>query len=152
LRIGLNVAITFDLTDIDLSVSTEDLDTLTHVIPWESILIQFAWRTIITILIELGFLYLLGYRRRHTFAVAAIINVVSQSVLTALVLFAHHFMIPYLGPLFVLVVGEIFVIALEFLLYAFSFKERIRGRVALAAVVGNLITAGLTFFFVYLPF
>ncbi|MCK7485090.1 MAG: hypothetical protein MZU97_05720 [Bacillus subtilis] len=150
-RIGFNADVTFDLTNVDQSVSSTNAGEISQFIPWTRIGIQYAWRALATILIELGFVYLLGFRSRRTFVVIGLANLATQTILSAFVYYVHLIVSPYYGPFFVIAIGEIIVIAIEFMLYAFLFKERIKRRIAVAAVFGNLITAMLTFLLVFLP-
>ena len=86
---------------------------------------DFIVRLCVTLMIELGILYLFGFRTKKSFAIAFVINSISQTILTVGTLFTFYLSrFNILAPIVFFVVGEIFVFSSEMIIYGFTLKEK----------------------------
>lgn len=110
--------------------------------------LETLFRLTVTLIIELGVLFLFFYRRRHTYLVAGITNVITQGVLTAITVSVFYYWGGPLGALVVFVLGEAVVFLIEMVAYPVLFKEKSRWRAVLYAFVANTLSlvAGFALF------
>lgn len=120
--------LTIDMAGVDMSVSQDNVGVVSGYIgnPWLNFTtwFNFLLRLILTLVIELGVLYLFGFRKKSTYIFIALMNVVSQVVLNIFLISAFYnnpsngYVFPY-----TFIIGEIFVFLLEPIIISIFVKE-----------------------------
>jgi len=140
---------TFDLTGVDLSEDAFDVGTLEEHVPTRGIAVSFLLRVAITIALELGVLALFMYRKKTSYQLVGVVNLISQTLLTIGVL-AGYYYFSIFGALAIFMIGEIFVFSFEIIVYALKLKEKGSKRAVIYALVANALTFAATFGFILL--
>ncbi len=146
-----NSRITWDLSGIDLTTTQIGVGDVTEEWPIAYMSIDLIVRIVLTILIEILVLYVFGYRLKESFKLVLYINIVTQTILTGFVIAMRYFYFPFLGEIFVLIVGEFFIFMIEITLFVFFLKEFTKKKAALYGFVANLISlmAGFLFLMIF---
>lgn len=121
--------LTYDLTGVDMDVTQDSVGVITgyNGNPWLNFTtwFNFLLRLITTLTIEIGVLYLFGFRKKSTYIRVGILNVISQILLNIALISAF-----YNNPsgngynyLFNLIIGEFFVFTLEAIIVSIVVKE-----------------------------
>jgi hypothetical protein len=97
-------------------------------------------RIVLTLAIELGILYLFAYRMKHTYKVAGITNIATQSLLTMLYIIWFYFLGSPFSAFMILIAGETLVFLIEMGAYPLLFKEKARRMAVLYALAANLVS------------
>lgn len=130
----------------NIGIGYEDNYTVSPKFIWTSV-----WRTIyrvvITLIIEIGILFLFKYRQRETYIKVGIANLITQITLSALVIVSTNG-IGILGAIASLLFLEIFVFTAEIIYYSIYLKEKTPGMAAIYAVVANTASLIIGFFVV----
>jgi hypothetical protein len=122
--------ITWDLEGISLSQDIQyDSGLITGLIlnPFKrvSTYIDFFFRLFLTLAIELGVLYLFGFRKNKSFLIAFGVNLISQSILTVGTLFSFYLSKNQLfAVVLYYIVGEFFIFGSEMIIYGFALREK----------------------------
>ncbi|MBI9009080.1 MAG: hypothetical protein JEZ05_03535 [Tenericutes bacterium] len=150
--------LTLDLTGVDMSSNQDNVGVVSGYIgnPWFNFTtwFNFILRLILTLVIELGVLYLFGYRKKTTYVFITLMNIVSQGVLN-IVLISVFYNNPSEGYAFIgtFIIGEFFVFILELIIVSIFVKEyRLFRRMsyslcanAASLVIGLLLASKLSF-------
>lgn len=102
---------------------------------------DFFVRLIVTLLIELGILYLFGFRLKVSYYIVFGINVLTQSILTIgtlSVFYSTRFSL--LAPIVFFIVGEFFVFLSEMIIFGFTLKEKHPFKRVIYAFTANLVS------------
>jgi hypothetical protein len=103
--------------------------------------VDFFIRLIVTLGIELGILFLFGFRRKSSYMIALGINVISQSVLTIGTLFTFYLSrFNMFAPIIFFIVGEFFIFTGEMIIFGFTLKEKPVYIRVIYAFVANLFS------------
>ncbi len=138
---------TYDLSGVDLSEDAFGVGELEENIPYRGIGLSFLVRVLVTVGLELMVLALFMYRRTSSYKLVAIVNLISQSLLTAGVLFGYYFGSIF-GALGIFILGEIMVFTFEIVVYALKLREKGAARAVLYGLVANTVTVVVTFLFI----
>jgi len=120
--------LTFDLTGVDMSINQDNVGVVSGYVgnPWGNLTtwFNFLLRLILTLGIELGVLYLFGFRKKSTYIFVTLMNVASQ-VLLNVVLISVFYNNPSGGYqyIFTFIIGEFFVFTLELIITSIFVKE-----------------------------
>jgi hypothetical protein len=146
-----NSRITWDLSGIDLTTVQNGVGDVSEEWPIAYMSIDLIVRIVLTILIEIAVLYVFGYRLKESFKLVLYINIVTQTILTGFVIAMRYFYFPFLGEIFVLIVGEFFIFIIEITLFVFFLREFTKKKAALYGFVANLISlmAGFLFLMIF---
>ncbi|TVP85264.1 MAG: hypothetical protein EA375_05030 [Acholeplasmataceae bacterium] len=128
----------YDLTDVDLATDFTAAGTVTELVPVAGMTTDFLLRVILTIGIEILILFAFGYRLKSSYRLVILTNVVTQVTLTIFMFVMHWWYAPFFGEIFVLIIGEIFILAIELYVYIKWLKEQSKRRASVYAVVANL--------------
>ncbi|MCF7926022.1 MAG: hypothetical protein K9L74_00405 [Candidatus Izimaplasma sp.] len=136
--------ITWDLADVDLTTSQDNVGELTGNIDGQdnqfwTIATQLIYRVIGTLIIELGILFLFMYRAKRTFKIATFTNIVTQVSLTLLTVNAYIYGGTFLFIL-ALLLGELIILFIEGIVYVLSFKEKPKWLAIIYTVVANFLS------------
>lgn len=135
---------TFDLTGVDLTKSQVDVGKIKEDVPVGEITLNFILRVALTVLIELGILWLFKYRNKKSFNLVAITNLITQSILTLFILCSHYIWLVFVGPIITIIIGELFVFSFETVFYAIKLKEKQKLVAIIYALVANIVTCILS--------
>lgn len=122
--------ITWDLDGVSLSQDIQyDTGLITglivHPLRRVSTYIDFFFRLFVTLAIELGVLYLFGFRKNKSFLIAFGVNLISQSILTVGTLFSFYLSKNQLfAVVLYYIVGEFFIFGSEMIIYGFTLREK----------------------------
>lgn len=143
--------VTWDLTGVSLDEDQVDVGTLTgdvcfgenddchnFAIGWETTY-KTIIRVVLTVVIELGILFLFAYRNKKDYRFVAIVNVITQFILTWFVIYVGFYS-GALGAIAILFLGETFVFLLETVLYMIYLKEHSKVRAFFYAWIANAVT------------
>jgi hypothetical protein len=108
---------TYDLTDVDLSFSQQDVGVVTEVIPYQHVSISLLIRVIITVGVELLILFAYGYRQKYSYKIVGFTNLVTQTLLTIFMALGYYAWGSFFGLIGVLFFGEILVFITEMIMY-----------------------------------
>lgn len=127
---------TWDVSNVDRTVSSEDQGEISgniHLGPYEEIsgwaklsgvsVSRMGLRILITISIELGILFLFRYKKKESYRIVGITNIVTQILLTYIVARTAVYG-GYLNAVVMLLFLEMFVFAIEGTVYGLLLKER----------------------------
>jgi len=139
----------WDLTNIDLSNSISNVGLLSGNIDgvdngienstWFITIINTLYRIIMTLIIEIGIFYLFMFRKKSSYKIVTITNIITQILLSILVINAY-LSGGYMLYLIALLLGEGIVIIAEFIVYAIYIKEKSRWRLFFYAYIANVMT------------
>jgi hypothetical protein len=123
--------VTWDLSGESFTTNQEGIGVLSGTIVgdpagrvWTKTLVQTLIRVVFTVTIELGILLLFGIRKKHLFIQIGILNVITQSILSAIVI-TSYLTGGALIYIFLLIIGEFFVITGELIACLFIFKGHV---------------------------
>ncbi len=110
------------------------------------IILQTIINVTITLIIELGILFLFGYREKKSYKTALFINLITQTILAAFILFAFKWWSIF-GAIGVLLLGELIVFIIEIIVYRKLLKENTKAKAIIYAIVANIssLVLGLLF-------
>ena len=137
---------TFDLTDVNLNGNLEGVGVVKEELPLGHISWRFVLRVIVTILIELLILGLFMYRRRKSFLLVGVTNLVTQTILTIFMFLSYYSWSGTFGLIFILVIGEALVFLTEMIFYSYTLKEQQRSKAVIYGFVANLATLIISIF------
>lgn len=154
-----DTVVTWDLTGVDLSESSYDLGelsgnmgigTLDNHTGGGQIVWMTVWRTITrviaTIFIELVvFLFIFRYREKDTFKKMIVVNVISQTVLSALLVIGYM-QSNFFGFFGTLIFGEFLVFLGEAVLFTYWFKEGSKTKAFWFAIAANTASLWVSIF------
>lgn len=136
--------ITYDLSDVSLSESQTNVGTISGDIegnfPYFKLGFDYVYRLVITLLIEIGILYLFMYRKKASYQLVIGINAATQMVLTGLIIYGYYYLGGVFGAVLLLFLGEVVVLLLEAILYGIYLKEHSRWRAIGYALIANAAT------------
>jgi|GEM_PF-1100297 len=150
--------LTFDLAGVDMSINQDNVGVVSGYVgnPWGNLTtwVNFILRLILTLVIELGVLYLFGFRKKSTFIFVTMMNVISQVALNIAIISAF-----YNNPsngysfIFTFIIGEFFVFTLEPIIVSVFVKEhKLFRKIAYSLsantaslVIGLLLASSLSF-------
>ena len=151
-RVTFETNVTWDLTDVDLTVTGDDVgmvtgdmaigtlednDNISHI---TRVVIQIASIVVITLLIEFLVMYVFGYRLKNTYKKVFFSNLVTQSVLGFYTVMAYHAGGPEVAIIsLIILAAAAFVV--EILFYTISFKEGSKWKALVYTIVINIIHA-----------
>lgn len=122
--------VTWDLTGETFDTDQEGIGVLSGTIKgdpeglvWTKTLVQTIFRVVGTVLIELGILFLFGIRRKDLFIKVGIVNIITQTILSAFVITIYLTGGSFAYILF-LFVGEFFVVIAELVACMILLKGR----------------------------
>lgn len=144
--------ITWDLTDVDLNESVSGVGELTGNISgldltWENLrnvnwfvtATNTFWRVVLTLVFELGILYLFKFRKKSSFIKVGITNIVTQIALSILVIAAF-----LNGGMWFYILSFIFLEAIVFIVetiaYMIMLKEKNKPTIFLYTFIANSVT------------
>ena len=161
-RTFFNAEFIFDVSDASFGEGTEqgtftilELDTLEETRHGSSFLygamiLDMMLRTLITLAIELFILFLFFYRRKRTYFVTTIANIITQGFLSVFMVLGYHLWGGLFTALFILFIGEIVVFIAEGIAYATLFREKGKLRALTYAFTANMVTLVAGFLFMVL--
>ncbi|MDD3477815.1 MAG: hypothetical protein PHP32_02980 [Candidatus Izemoplasmatales bacterium] len=158
-RTLFNATFTFDVSN--LSMEPEDyisgvLDAneadAHETLPVWQVLVNTAIAVVLTLLIELGLLYLVGYREKHTYKVALYVNLATQIVLNLLLWYGFYGLMSIFGYFFVLILGEFVVFIIEMIAFQKLFKERKWFKPIPYAILANFLSMIIGILMLATPF
>ncbi len=133
--------VTYDLSNVTLNESHIGVGTVSGDIegnfPYFKLGFDYLYRLIITLLIEVGILYLFMYRKKASYQLVIGINVATQIVLTGLIVYGYYYLGGVFGAILLLFLGEAVVFLLEAILYGIYLKEHSRWRAVFYAILAN---------------
>ncbi len=101
-------------------------------------------RVAVTIAVELFLAYLFGYREKKQLLTIGIVNIVTQMILNAFLVFCDYFG----GALMWMImfpIGEIIVFVIELIVYLFTIGKGKKGKAFLYTLLANAASAAFTF-------
>lgn len=149
---SFDATVTWDLTGVDLSRSsvnhglitgttTDNPWSLSH---WYVTGLRAIGRVVMTLLFELGILYLFRVRKKQAFVHVGIVNVVTQLTLSVLVILSWVAGGPFFYILALLLL-EFVVLLVEFIAYIVVLKQELKpGMILLYAVIANAASFGFS--------
>ncbi len=146
---NFNAYFIYDLTNDTIDETAIDVvyngygDT-TEVIPYKAMFIQTLICVFGTLVIEIGLLYIFGYRTKDSYKKAVLVNLLTQTIL-AVVVAVGYVWGSFFGVLGVLFIGEIVVFTLEIILYRKMLKEKSKIQATIYAFVANFASLILGF-------
>ena len=101
-------------------------------------------RVAVTIIVELFLAYLFGYREKKQLLTITVVNVITQMILNAFLVFSDYFggglMWMIMFPL-----GEVIVFIIELIIYLFTIGKEGKGKAFLYTLLANAASAAFTF-------
>ncbi len=94
---------------------------------------------VITVALELGVLFIFGYRQKQSYMTALIINIITQLILFTAIYTTNLFMSIY-GGILALLLGELFVFIFEIIYYSKKLTEHSRGKAIGYGFLANLVS------------
>jgi hypothetical protein len=91
--------------------------------PYLSIIGVAVLGVVLTLIIELGVLYVFGYREKETYKIALFTNIGTQLILNLCIFFGFALWSIF-GGIGILIIGEVLVFIIEIFVYQITFKER----------------------------
>ncbi len=150
-RTLFDARVTWDLTGVDLTQPQSNAGTISESYPVGAGILDFLLRLTLTVVIELGILFLFMYRKRESYLFVLKINIITQTLLTLGILLAYYFTSIF-GAIALLFIGEIVVITVETVLYG-THLPKTEKKVTPAIIYGvtaNLISAFAMIFLFYI--
>lgn len=141
-----NAHFIYDVSDVDLTHSQEGVGEVSESIPRAQMTTDFFIRLVLTVALELGVLALFGYRHLKSFLLGGGVNLVSQSILSILMVIAYYFWGGMLAAILTLALGEMIVIVSEIIIYGKFLKEHGRLRAVLYGLCANAASLAFGFF------
>jgi|GEM_PF-6139418 len=142
--------VTFDFDGVEPAGAVTFAGTASERFPVVRILLDFVLRLAGTLAIELALLWLFGYRTPESFRSAALVNLITQTILTVGVLDGH-----YVGEAYyafgVLLAGELLVFAAETIVYARILTERGKRKAVVYALAANAASFVLSLLMILVP-
>lgn len=139
-RARFETVVTFDLMGVDFSTDQMNAGVISQNRPntW-GLIGNYLLRVTLTILIELGILWLFMYKTRRVYHITALTNFITQSALTIYLIYAqiNYGIVPLI---FILVFAEAIIILIEMIVYVASFKESPIWKAICYALFANFIT------------
>lgn len=143
---------TFDVTSGNVESMTaggvyQDIGVAKEIFPGIKMILEFLFTVLMTLLIELGVLWIFNYRDKYSFKLVTIVNVITQSILYGIIVVVSNFRDPLFTPMIILFLGEIAVLIIEISAYGVYLREKTKGIAILYAIIANLISFGFGFIF-----
>ncbi|XMB71712.1 hypothetical protein RJI07_06260 [Mycoplasmatota bacterium WC30] len=107
-----------------------------EILGYETIALQTIINVTLTLIIELGVLFLFGYREKKSYKTALILNLITQTILTIFILFAFKSWSIF-GAVGVFLIGELIVFTIEIVTYRKLLKENTKTKATIYALVAN---------------
>jgi hypothetical protein len=150
--------LTFDLEGIDMTLDQSNVGIISGNVgnPWMNVTtwVNFLLRLILTLAIELGILFLFGFRKKSTFIIILGMNIISQIALNV-ALISNFYVIDSSGYQFVytFIIGELLVFTIEAILVSVFIKEhKLFSKIsysfianAASLIIGLLVASWLSF-------
>ena len=95
---------------------------------------------VLTLIIELLVLLAFGYREKKVYIKVGIVNIITQILLQALVLYGYVFVWNVFGAFAFLITGEVVVLIIEIIAYQIILKEKSRWRAVGYAFLANFLS------------
>lgn len=151
-----NAVFKYDLSDSSIVETEQDssnqiyypIGSVSEHFPYWSVTLAVFVGVIFTLAIEVGLLYLLKYRQKHTYYLVVFMNIITQIVLNALIILGYYAFGELLGAYGILLLGEILVFFVEALVYRKCFLEKQKIGPVLYALMANALSLGIGFLFV----
>jgi hypothetical protein len=142
---AFNATVVFDLTSVDFSSSDVinlNVGTITETAPFEigNTIILIVTLIVLTLIIELLVLLAFGYREKKSYIKVGIVNIITQILLQALVLYGYVFVWNVFGAFMFLILGEIVVLIIEIIAYQIILKEKSKWRAVGYAFLANFLS------------
>ena len=133
----------YDLTENTISDSDDIIinlnqGTVREVYPIGAMILQIVICIIATLLIELGVLYLFKYRKTESYKKAIIVNLITQMLLQAMIIYGYVFINNYFSAWIILILGEMVIFIIESVVYSLWLTEFTRKKAVLYAIVANI--------------
>lgn len=135
-----NATFTFDLSGVDLESSKINVGSVVESIPYLHFSFTFITRVILTILVELGVLYLFRYMKRTSYNIVFITNLATQSLLTLFMIIGFYFWGNFFGLIGVFILGEVLVFVSEQLVYRRFLDEKGKKTAFIYTMAANATT------------
>ncbi|MFW5838397.1 MAG: hypothetical protein ACOC1L_01125 [Bacillota bacterium] len=136
--------VTYDLSSVSLNQSQSEVGTISGDIegnfPYFKLSVNYLYRLIITLLIEIGILYVFIYRKKTSYQLVIGVNTVTQVILTGLIIYGYYYLGGVFGAILLLFLGEAIVFLLEAILFGIYLKEHSRWRAIIYAISANTAT------------
>ena len=129
-----------------------DVGAVTETIPYFTMTLLAIIGVIITLVIELGLLYLFKYRERNTYYLVLLANIITQLTLYGFTLITYYFWSGPLGAIIIFFLGELIVLTIEIILYLIFMKEKQFVRPVFYAVIANILSGGIGLIILNTPF
>ena len=130
--------LTWDLTNVDLTQTATQAGEIHEDFPVTLMTKDLLLRIFGTIAVEMIVLFAFFYRQMKSYKLALIVNVITQTILTGFLFGMRYFWSPLFGELFVLIVGEFFIIILEMIIYRKYMTEHSKLRAVVYAFIANI--------------
>lgn len=138
-RVAFDAHYTWDLSDVDLSQQQSDAGVISSDETIALSVLEFFIRVIFTVLIELGILALFKYKKKNSFKLVGIVNIITQSLLSIFVVVTFY-RFGSLSAILTLILGEAIVFFSESLFYVLFLREKSKVRAFIYALVANTAT------------
>ncbi len=134
----------FDVRGVDLTEDQFGVGQLTEELPVSQAISGFFLRLILTIGIELGILALFMYRKKASYQLVGLVNLISQTLLSLGVMVGYYFGSMF-GAIAIILIGEVLVFSFEIVIYAHRLKEKSLRRAIVYGFIANTVTFITTF-------
>lgn len=134
----------FDLTGVDLSTDQFGVGEITEELPVAEATTNFLLRIVLTVGVELLILAFFMYRKRSSYLLVGVVNVISQTALSLGIMLAYY-LSSFFGALAIFVIGELLVFTFEIVVYSLKLKEKSVKTAVIYGLVANTVTLLLTF-------
>jgi len=135
-----NSKVTFDLTNVNLSVIVSNAGTIVENLPVQTMTIELVLRILGTILIEILVLVIFGYTKKKSYLFVTYVNLFTQVSLTGFVFVMKYFYSPLVGEIAVLAIGELLIFTIEILIYRRYLTEKSKNRAVLYGLIANFFS------------
>lgn len=112
-------------------------------IPFAGITLMILVTVLVTLGLEIGLLYLFGYREKASYYLVIFTNIITQLLLYGFVFLLNYFWSGSLMAFLILVMGEILVLATEMVLYSICMKEKRYIKPVIYAIIANIVSFGI---------
>ncbi|MBN2877171.1 MAG: hypothetical protein JXL85_05885 [Bacilli bacterium] len=129
-----------------------DVGEVEEEIPFATITLMILVTVLLTLGLELGLLYLFGYREKASYYLVIFTNIFTQLLLYGFVFVVNYFWSGSLMAFLILILGEVFVLAIEMVLYAICMKEKQFIKPVVYAIIANIVSFGIGWIIASLSF
>ncbi len=105
---------------------------------------------IVTLIFEIGILYLFKYRNHRTFKIVFYTNIATQLFLNLFIIFSYYIWYIIIDSFGLLIIGEFLVFMIEIVIYSYFIKENHKVNMSLYAIIANAASFVLGYLFVVL--